>query len=161
AWHYLRAPCRLARPALLALLLAALGLDRPGPAHANYFPPDRVEEFKQALKVDPDPIRSKEALDFRRKNLAEKGARLTSVGALSRAVPLQDWRTDPPGKEGPPPVYEIDTKVRQELTERFEKGIREALNGDAPAGRAAAAALLAETAASARNVGPKTLYLRG
>src|SRR5438105_3469968 len=126
AWHPPRAPWRLARPALLALLLAALGLDRPRPAHAEYLAHDPVTDFQQALKADSDPVRgsTEAALKYRRDNLTDKAARVTSLGDLSRALLLQEWRADSADKTNK--VAEVDARVRQDMTDRFVKNAREA-----------------------------------
>jgi HEAT repeat protein len=156
AWHYLRAPCRLAGPALLAVMLTTLTLNQPHDARAEYLPTDRVEDFRQALKLDPGVGLSDAALEFRQKNLNEKAAQLTSLGDMSRALLLQEWRAESPD----PKVSAIDGGVRADLMKRFKEGTLGALESKDSAARAAAAALLGETAVAARNDDTKTAYVR-
>src|SRR5207253_3397511 len=114
---------------LAAALLAATALSA-GTALGQYGQPgqsgkaDPVEEFRHALQLERN-IRNddKAALEYRRKNLAEKAARVKSLSDLSRVLLLSEWQTDTvagarPGTGFDWEVRLVESQVRQELTKR-------------------------------------------
>lgn len=149
---------RLAAPraAAFGLLLLAVALSTGDRAAADRLAPDPVEEFKQALKQEKDPIKDKGALAFRKTTLARKAEALTSLGDIGRVLLLQEWRADATDEA----VGEIDREVRDALADRFVTGVKAVVASGSPDQRAAAANLVAETAASARTLGFKTRFLR-
>lgn len=127
---------------LVALVAWAGCADR---AVADRLPPDPVEDFRQALKQDREPIRQV--------NLAKKAEALKSLGDLSRALLLQEWRVDL-----------LHDRIQQALARRFQEGAKALLTKGAVLEKAATAYLIGEMASSARSLdsslGPKWQFLR-
>lgn len=127
-----------------------------GRALCDALPPDPVAEFREALKVDRDPIRDAEGVRFRRANLTKKAEAIKSLGDISRALLLQEWRTDV--KEAN--VAAVDLDVQEMLARKFEQGAKQIFARGTDLEKVAAANLIGETAAAARALGPKTMYIR-
>ncbi len=144
---------RLAAALLAAATLTAgtsLGQARRG---------DPVEEFRQAFLQERN-IRSddKAALAYRKQNLTEKARQVRSLTDLSRVLLLSEWQGDTTAASrlGGGFDYEVrlaESQVRQDLTRRFEEGIKKVLQGRNPDQLAAAANLLNETVVGASTLG--------
>src|SRR5215813_10701257 len=93
-------PSRARLPGLIVLTLALFGPFLPVAGAVDERLPPAVEEFRQALLLEREPKSTdstkpnKAAIEFRRKNLAEKAKKLTSLADMARALTLLDWNTD-------------------------------------------------------------------
>jgi HEAT repeat protein len=144
------------RTALLGLVL--LGLAWSSERRASGQPlPDRVEEFRKALRIEPTgPLRlppdkkdADAAFDlstrYRQKTLTRLANGMRSLGELSRALQLPEWtQSDDRVREA------VDDQIRQDMTRRLEKGLREALASSDPAVAISAEGLIMEASYSLR-----------
>ncbi len=153
----------LCRPAALrpafALLLAAVAYGGGDRAAADSLARDPVAELRQALTQEKDAGRDKESLRFRRETLTRKAGELKSLGEMSRALLLQEWRVEGLAD----PVADVDREVRDSLADRFSAGLKEVLAKGTAAQRMAACELVSNTATAARppgGAGFKTGFLR-
>src|SRR2546430_1577998 len=111
---------------LLAMLVSAgIGL-------ADRFPPDPVEELRQALRV-PTPDR----------NLRQRVLALRNLGDMRRALALQEWRPQAVGLFGET-TASPDRQTHLLLVERFKKEARQMLRQSTANGRLAVMGMLAE-----------------
>jgi HEAT repeat protein len=150
------------RPAAALLAVAILGT---GITLGQAPPPDAVEEFRQALKLE-QYARNEEklALKHRAANLDQKAGKVKSLSDLSRALLLTEWQTDAaPSVSSLDFDYEarqIDHAVRNSMTRRFASGIQKVLASRNPYQQAAAANLLSETVVGASTLGVATTRTR-
>jgi HEAT repeat protein len=150
------------RPAAALLAVAILGV---GFALGQAPPPDAVEEFRQALKLE-QYARNEEklALKHRATNLDQKAGNVKSLSDLSRALLLTEWQTDAaPSVSSLDFDFEarqIDHAVRNSMTRRFASGIQKVLASRNPYQQAAAANLLSETVVGASTLGVATTRAR-
>jgi HEAT repeat protein len=142
--------------AVFVLVLAVLVLSGNHPAVADPLPRDPVAELRQALLQEKDSVRDKDALRYRRDTLTRKAQALTSLGDMSRALLLQEWRADGIGEA----VADIDREIRDGIADRFVNGLKEALASNDPARREAAAELISETSKNSRRPGFNGSFLR-
>jgi HEAT repeat protein len=144
--------------ALGALLLAAT-LFCQERAAARPDQVDVVKDFRDALKADDlGSARTKEALDYRKANLEKKAEKLTSLGDIAQVLLLQEWRAY---GGNPAQIQDIDKAVRNDLTTKFETGIKAVLASGDASGKTAAAILLRETAINARTLrSPAGFFVR-
>jgi HEAT repeat protein len=105
------------------LLCAGLGL-------ADRFPPDPVEELRQALKTPPPHV-----------NLAQRAEALRSLADMRRALGLQEWRSELGGTDDP--IYAT-------LADRFKQEARRLLKNGSAGVRLAVMDMLAEIGPSLR-----------
>jgi HEAT repeat protein len=140
------------------ILVAAVALCGAHRAAAEPFPRDPVADFRQALLLEKDSVKDKEALRFRRDNLTRKAQAITSLGEMSRVLLLQEWRVEGITE----PITDIDREIRDTIADRFINGLKEAMASGDPARAEAAAALISETAISSRapGTGFKAEFLR-
>lgn len=136
---------------LLVVVLAGSGTSPAQQRPAD----DPVEELRQVLKQDRDPGRTPEGLEFRKNSLRKSAAKVTRLGDLSRALLLTDWRDEGLDRE----LAGIDFAVRQEMADRFIQGMQKALEGGDVPVQGAAANLVGEMAASAREAGIKSPFV--
>ncbi len=139
-----------------ALVLAVVAFGKREDTTAAPLPPDPVAEFRQALTQEKETVVDKEALRFRRENLTRKAQALQSLGDMSRALLLQEWKVEGSAEA----IADIDREVRDTIADRFIKGLQEVMaKGDA-ARREAAAELVTETATSSRTLAFKGGFIR-
>jgi HEAT repeat protein len=120
----------------------AEGLERPLPPNVETFRQALLQERKAGFEDNP------ELLKYRRKNLTEKAAKLTSLVELSRALLLLEWA----GSENTfnPKLAILDAEVRDDIAKRFKAKMEQTV-ADAPDDqKMAAAQLLGESAVNAR-----------
>jgi HEAT repeat protein len=126
---------RRAIPALFLFLFAGL----PGGAQAQRFPPDPVDELRQALRNDHD-AKDEAALKYRANVLEKRTAALNNLGDMSQALLLLDWRYEDFDER----VAKIDQRAWDDLAKRFKDRILEVMKNGEPARRWAAANLIGE-----------------
>jgi HEAT repeat protein len=107
----------------MALFCAGLGL-------ADRFPPDPVEELRQALKGPPP-----------HPDLAQRMEALRTLPEMRRALALQEWTSDVPGTE----------QIYSALADRFKKEARHLLKNGTADVRQAVMDMLAEMGPSLRS----------
>lgn len=134
----------LAAPALVGV--------RPGPAVAQRFAADPVEDLRQALRIPVRDPNNKDELSFRQRSLERAVARLRTVSELRRALQLQAaWRDEE--AEAAPEVRKIDQDSRTLVAERFRDDLRQAMQSGDAVEETAAADLLSEVGVSIRGSG--------
>ncbi|MFM7148348.1 MAG: HEAT repeat domain-containing protein, partial [Gemmataceae bacterium] len=164
------------------MLVTGLVLAGSSGSRAQVLPKDPVEQFKEALllernwptsyksRMDADEDALKLALDFRKKNLTEKAAKLATLSELSRALLLIEWpkpvkpsdlRTYPLFDQS---SFEIEGEVRKKMGDQFIKMVREATrkpanSADEVARLTATLDLVGETVASAGDLQDENLVL--
>jgi HEAT repeat protein len=112
-------------------------------------PADPVEELREALKADASAT-AKDALDFRKKALEEKAAKIRSLAELGRALLLHEWRADRQSlQQEPAPVNGIDATVRNAMAGRLRAEIAAGFASEDPARQLATAAFVGELASTA------------
>lgn len=124
---------------IAGVLLIALGCASAGGAEATSTDP--VEQLRLVLRENVDPATRPAAL--------EKSVKaLRTIGEMSRALALPDWREDP---ESP------DLKIRAALAERLQANLQHALTGTnvSAAGRLAAIGLAGSLATGAQRGDPR------
>lgn len=120
---------------------------------ADRFPPDPVQDLRDALKVPVrDPMKNQAELDFRMKNVGKRIDALKTLGDLRRALPLQEWR-DEDREEA---IAKVDRDLRARVVDRFVKGIQAVMEKGSPASQQAAADMLGEMGTSVRGAMAKT-----
>jgi HEAT repeat protein len=135
-----------------AAVAGALWVAGPAPAQAPAYGPgatklrDPVEELRRALRA---PARNATEAELRKKTLDKRIAALRDTAEMRGALELQDWREEPSDEIG----RAVDVPLRAELEQRFEKTLRDALNGDNPLAQLAAASLMAEIGPGLRSAG--------
>jgi HEAT repeat protein len=130
----------LVRFAFLGLLLTTVSFSS-GPAGAEPLP-DPVERFREALDGKGD--------------LEARARDLHSLGDLSRALVLKEWQVGSTTRRG-----EAWDRVRKDLTDRFQKGIREVVAKGTREERLGVAALVGETASVVRVLKMENSFYRG
>lgn len=130
---------------------AALALSLwTGAGLAQRFPPDPVEELRQALKVPVrDSVRNPDELAFRKNVLEKRIAALKSIGDLRRALQLQDWRDEDRDEK----VARVDQPLRAAVEERFQKGIHAVVKKGDAVGQLAVANMLGDMGVTVRGTG--------
>jgi hypothetical protein len=120
---------------------------------------DPVDELRRALQVPKrfslDPVELNEQLDSRRRYLQERVARLRTIGDMRRALELQGWKDE----DLNPAVADVDWPIRDELANRLEDALREALRRPNTPGRLAAIAAISEMNAKVRGPGIRSRVL--
>src|SRR5262249_48310376 len=102
--------CSLTRGAGLAALLVTLAAALT--ASADRFPPDPVEDLRQALKSTlREPA-------VRERAITKKAEALRTLSDLRRALTLQEWKDDDPDQK----IADVDLPVRKKVADRFEQG---------------------------------------
>jgi HEAT repeat protein len=119
------------------------------PAQPRY-PPDPVEDLRQALYIRLEEVRNKVALDHRREVLQKKVDALRTLSDFRRALQLTEWKDD----HREPLLREIDQTMRTEVGNRFRKGVERVIQLGSPAAKIAVADMLAEMGASTRSLDP-------
>jgi HEAT repeat protein len=127
---------------------------------------DPVEVFRNALKSESSTTTNAEIIKARQANLRAKAEKLTHLGDISRALLFKtEWRADledPRLKVISDEMIKVDSEIREELAKKFEALVKDVFAGNDPAAKAAAAQLIAETSAGARELpGIRGVYLRG
>jgi HEAT repeat protein len=165
----LRLPPRsaLGRVACFAALLLLSVVAWPGPASGQRLPPDPVEPFRDAVKLEQSRAGSpslddqaKVVLDFRRKNLKAAADRVRKASDLSRALLLVEWRSEGErtgavrglsGKEAAPDTEarKIEQDARKSLSDRFVARVQEIIKRGSAEQQVAVANLVRETVSSA------------
>jgi HEAT repeat protein len=110
-------------------------------------PTGPVEELRQVLRSDKDGGRTEAGLKFREATLQKHLAAIQSLGDISQALLLSDWK-DSSGAN--PDLGRIDAIIRGKLAERFVAEVRRTLEKGNTVDRAAAARLVGDTATLAR-----------
>jgi HEAT repeat protein len=171
-------PTRL-RPAAWALVAVLAALAGAGRAAARPLPPDPVEEFRKALRLEQNPgykgalednkAELERVLAFRRRNLKRAADNLKSLTDLSRALLLLEWRlADRGGLKGKPDITRstfdeenslLEAELRKELAKRFVADLKQATTRARPDRQVALANLVGETVGSAGNLGDDRLAL--
>lgn len=123
-WHFLAR-----RPGVAVLLALLLGT---AIGRADRFPPDPVEELRQALRA-PAPDR-----DLKQRVLA-----LRTVADMRRALTLQEWRPQTGGLFGEAPVSP-ERPAHQVLIERFKEAAHQVLKQGTADERLAVMSMLAD-----------------
>lgn len=128
-------------------------------AWAQHTTADPVDELRRALQVPKrfslDPVELSEQLDSRRRYLQERVARLRTIGDMRRALELQGWKDE----DLNPAVADVDWPIRDELANRLEDALREALRRANTPGRLAAIAAISEMNAKVRGPGIRSRVL--
>ncbi len=132
-----------APPAAFAALLAAMLVPA---APAAPLSPDPVEVFRLALLQERPLTPTPESLQIRRQKLEEAARNLRSLGDMSRALLLLEWRSG----QLRPQEADIDRQIRQMVIENFERGLRAIMRSGDVQQRIAAANLIGETVSGAR-----------
>ncbi len=167
--------------AIGAVVLVGAAVALSERAGAERLPPDPVEQFRQALKLEQAPDYKfelekdekgealKRVLAFRKKNIEAASRRLTGITDLSRALLLPEWRaTDRTGVPGGLRIGNFDIEariieqtVRDDVAKRFVEKVRTGLKspGTGEKRGVALANLIGETMASASNLGDDRLTL--
>jgi HEAT repeat protein len=138
-----------------AALTAGAALGQVGQAGK----PDPVEAFRHALQLERN-IRNddKAALAYRKQNLTEKAKQVQSLSDLSRVLLLSEWQTEATAGSRPGTGFDwevrlAESQVRQDLTKRFEDGVKKVLQSRNPDQLAAVANLLNETVVGSSTLG--------
>ena len=134
--------------AAVGFFVVAALIGAGNPARADRLPPGPVEELRQALRADKDGVRSEAGRKFREAALEKRVAAVQSLGDLSQALLLSDWKDA--GAVVNPGLSVIDARARGVLAKRFVREVRRVLEKGDPISRAAAAGLVGDTAALAR-----------
>lgn len=140
--------------------LAILGAANLG--RADNLPPDPVEELRYALRADKDAGKTKAGEDFRRTNLEKHIAALRSPGDMAQALLLTEWRDASSLDRS---VAIVDQQAREKLANNFKAAVQAILTRDDPSpraalARAAAAGLVGDTAAVARDRGVQPIMVQ-
>lgn len=134
----------------------ALVLGTVVPARPEPFPQDQVEALRQALRSGVrDPLNADE-LSFRKANLKRRIKELRSLGDLSQALGLQEWRDE----DRDVGIRDLDRLIREEVAKRLAKDVRAVLQDGDLDSRLAAVALIGEMGVTVRGVGTRTGYAR-
>lgn len=134
------------------LILAVALFVNIGPAPAQRYIPDGVDDLRQALKISIRDEMNKDEIEYRDKSIGKRVKAMRSIGELSRALALQEWR-DEDREEA---VARIDRKYREEVVKRLETGVRDMLQSSNTTSRLAAVSLLSEMGIHVRDVGDRS-----
>jgi HEAT repeat protein len=131
---------------LWALVLSAAAWPVAGAEPNGRLPPDPVEELRQAIRLEQNKTTSDKtarqlALEFRKKNLDRAEKLIQTLGDLSRAILLIEWRTGTAFSG----IEAIDARVRETLTQRFIADARKTITGGSTDQQVAVAGLVAAT----------------
>jgi HEAT repeat protein len=164
---------RATRPFRLFLVFLGLAALPGSRLAADRFPEDPVERFKQTLQVennksltykgrlDEDPVGLKNALRYRQDSLEKAASELRTPSDLSRALLLIDWPRAPRNKvereaetKYDRAARDLEHKIREEMTARFIRSVRDAFrapadSADAATRQVATANLVGETVSAA------------
>jgi HEAT repeat protein len=116
-----------------------LALFSPGLGRADRFPPDPVDELRQALKSSARMLSGRETL------LTRHVDAIKAPGDIRRALLLQDWQAEQSADL-------VERRLRQRLAERFREAVRHTLQSGGTTDRLAALSLLADMGASIRTL---------
>lgn len=140
----------------LAVLAVLLAWTTVAPAERPTPPRNAVEELRQALRNDRDPVLNPDAVKSRKAALEKRTAALHTIGELSQALQLQEWYDESLAAE----IRNVDEDIRLRLAERLAKAVRDTIKrGDATA-RWATANFIGEVATGAQAVGIKSPFVR-
>ena len=106
-------------------------------APADRLPLGPVEELRQVLRADKEGVRLDVGRRFREAELKKRVAAIQSLGDLSQALLLPEWRDA--SEVVNPALRKIDELARRQLAERFVSEVRRVLGKGDPTSRAAAA----------------------
>jgi HEAT repeat protein len=134
------------------VLLLVVACGGPALAAGQRFPPDPVEELRQALRQDRDVQGTPGALKYRTDTLARYANRITSLGDLGRALLLREWRNE----SLDPLVAAADQETWKNIGQRFTREAKQALHSGDPERARAAATLVAEMATAVQGAGIRT-----
>ncbi|MCI0680703.1 MAG: HEAT repeat domain-containing protein [Gemmataceae bacterium] len=126
-------------------LVVVIGLAGAGSAGAA----DPVEDLRQALPLDDVANPTEAMLTFRRNNLQKKIDALKSIGALRRALVLDDWR-DNPGRSADLGIRRIDADMRRQVAQRLTARLEAEARGGPADNKVAVANLIAELGPNVR-----------
>jgi HEAT repeat protein len=148
------------RAAALALLFVAATLAGQQPARAQRSRLNNVERLREALDADKtsglERLKSDDPLlKYRKDNLTKRAKALVSLGEMTAALLLSNWRLTEPEAVG-----DIDLAVYNELAGRFQQMVRNVMKTGRPEERAAIASLIGDMAVTERNAGYPMLTLR-
>jgi HEAT repeat protein len=98
---------------------------------------DPVEALRQTLRV---PAQTPGEAELRKRTLEQRIKALRTIGDLRRALELSEWREEPMDEIG----RAVDVPLHDELNQRFETSLRDALASNDPDRQLAAAILIGE-----------------
>jgi hypothetical protein len=152
-WNNL--PGRLERARVLGAGLLALAVlaGWPAGAFAGRFPPDPVEDLRQALQQPG----TAEGADLRQALLEKRAKALRSASDLARALLLREWQDESDIER----VRVADRTVREAIARQFDAAVKEIFDHGDTASKIAVAQMIGEMAVATRTLGIKTTFLRG
>jgi HEAT repeat protein len=146
----------------LGLFVALAALGTADLVRADRLPSDAVEELRLALKANAGT--SKAGEEYRRAALDKRIAALQSPGDMAQALLLTEWR-DASVISDERAAAIVDLQARKELANKFKAAVQAILTKNetsprATVARAAAAGLVGDTAALARDRGTQPEMLQ-
>jgi HEAT repeat protein len=146
---------------VIAFFFLGAALAGAGRGSAEALPEDPVEPFRRLLKEEKG-LRTEGALAFRRARLEKAARQIRSLGDISRALLLVEWpvvERIPSIDKAEQDARDIEVQVREELTARFEQGVRKVMRSGSQGQLVAVSNLVGETVVGAAALGDKRLSL--